>query len=130
MACLPVPAEPERIGSVVVDSGLKVHRALGPGLLESAYERCLAFELERRGYAVKRQVTVPVFYEGLKIDAGYRMDLVVGGSVIVEVKSVGSLVPLHHAQVLTYLKLSGFRLGFLMNFNVALFKDGLKRFVV
>lgn len=103
---------------------------LGPGLLESAYEHCLAHELHIRGLAVARQVSLPITYDGLKLDAGYRLDLVVEGSIIVEVKAVEALTRLHEAQVLTYLKLSAHRLGFLMNFNVPLFKQGLRRLVL
>jgi GxxExxY protein len=117
----------ERVGRVVIDAGLKVHRALGPGLLESAYEHCLAFELNTRGMFVARQMLLPIVYDGSKLDAGYRLDLLVENSVIVEIKTVVALSRVHEAQVLTYLKLSGCRLGFLMNFNVKLFKQGLKR---
>ena len=98
--------------------------------MESAYEHCLAHEISRRGLAIQRQVALPIVYEGEKLDAGYRLDLVVDGAVIVEIKSVDALAPIHDAQVLTYLKLSGLRVGLLMNFNVALFKQGLKRFVL
>jgi len=113
--------------SEIVDAGLKVHRALGPSLLESAYERCLAYEFEMRGIPARRQVGLPIVYEGARLDEGYRLDLVVGSAVIIEIKAVGELTRLHEAQILTYLKLSGYRLGFLMNFNVALFKHGLRR---
>lgn len=113
----------------VVDAGLSVHRALGPGLLESVYEHCLDRELRLRGLVTARQVAVPIQYKGETLDATYRLDLVVAESVLVEVKSVEALSRLHEAQFLTYLKLSGLRLGFLMNFNVPLFKQGLKRFV-
>jgi GxxExxY protein len=95
--------------------------------LESAYEHCLAYELHGRGLSVRRQAALPVIYEGVTLDAGYRLDLVVGEAVIIEVKAVGQLTRLHEAQVLTYLKLSKLRLGFLMNFNVELFKHGLRR---
>jgi GxxExxY protein len=123
-------AQAERLALVVVDSALKVHRALGPGLLESAYEHCLEHELARRGIPVSRQVVLPITYEGVTLDAGYRLDLVVDDSIIVEVKAVDALSRVHEAQLLTYLRLSGMRLGFLMNFNVQLFKQGLKRFVL
>ena len=113
----------------VIDAGLKVHRALGPGLLESAYEVCLAHELNLRGVSVSRQVPLPLHYEGLRLEAGYRLDLVVADAVIVEVKAVESLSRLHEAQLITYLKLSGLRLGLLMNFNVPLFKDGVRRLI-
>jgi GxxExxY protein len=111
----------------IVDAGLTVHRMLGPGLLESAYEQCLAYELAERGLIFQRQVSLPINYKGTKLDAGYRLDLLVQRSVIVEIKAVEALTRLHCAQVLTYLRLSGFRLGLLMNFNVALFKTGVRR---
>jgi GxxExxY protein len=120
----------DAIARQIVDAGLKVHRALGPGLLESAYERCLAHELELRDIPVRRQVPVPILYEGLEIEAGYRLDLVVGDAVIVEVKAVEAMSRLFEAQVLTYLKLTGLRLGLLMNFNVPLFKEGVRRLVL
>jgi GxxExxY protein len=123
-------AEAERLAVAIVDSALKVHKALGPGLLESAYEHCLAHELTLRGIPVSRQVVVPVTYEGVTLDAGYRLDLVVDDLVIVEIKAVDALSRVHEAQLLTYLRLSGVRLGFLMNFNVELFKQGLKRLVL
>ena len=119
--------EVDALARQIVDSGLKVHRALGPGLLESAYEHCLAYELHARGISVKRQVALPIIYEGTTLDAGYRLDLVVADAIIVEIKAVDALTPLHEAQMLTYLKLSGCRLGFLINFNVALFKQGIRR---
>ena len=122
-----VPATLDHIARCVVDAGLKVHRALGPGLLESAYEACLLHELLQRGIAVQRQVALPIVYDGLELDAGYRLDLLVAGEVIVEVKAVEALSRLHEAQILTYLKLSRRRLGFLMNFNTCLFKDGVRR---
>jgi GxxExxY protein len=122
--------ELERLGRAVVDAGLKVHRTLGPGLLESVYEHCLARELELRGVAARRQVALPITYEGVTLEVGYRLDLVVGDAVIVEIKAVEMLTRLHEAQVLTYLRLSNKRLAFLMNFNVTLFKNGLKRIVL
>ena len=115
---------------IIIDAGLKVHRALGPGLLESAYEHCLGYELEKRGIAVQRQVGLPVVYDGLTINPGYRVDILVEGSVIIEVKAVEELTRLHQSQLLTYLKLSGCHVGLLLNFNVALFKNGLKRMVL
>jgi GxxExxY protein len=115
-----VRAELESVARTVVDAGLKVHRVLGPGLLESAYEQCLAHELQKRSISIRRQVALPVVYEGLRLDAGYRLD-------VIEVKAAEALTRLHEAQVLTQLKLSGCRLGFLMNFNVMLFKQGLRR---
>jgi len=125
----PIPPEIEAIARTAVDAGLKVHSVLGPGLLESAYEACLAHELERRGVPFRSQAALPIIYEGTKLDAGYRIDLLLADAIILEIKSVDALAPIHQAQLLTYLKLSGCRLGFLMNFNVPLFKDGLKRLV-
>jgi GxxExxY protein len=124
----PIPARAEMSARVAVDAAMHVHTALGPGLLESAYEHCLAYEIAQRGYAIQRQVALPIVYG--KLDAGYRLDLVADGVVIIEIKSVDALAPIHDAQVLTYLKLSGLRIGLLMNFNVALLKQGLKRFVL
>ena len=120
----------EAAARTLVDAGLKVHRALGPGLLESAYEHCLAHELRARGVEFQRQVILPIVYDGMTLDAGYRLDLMVENSIIVEVKSVDALSRVHEAQILTYLRLSACRIGFLMNFNVQLFKQGLKRFVL
>jgi GxxExxY protein len=125
-----VPAETEFIGRSAIEAGLRVHSVLGAGLLESAYEQCLAYELARRGVEVCRQAILPISYENITLDAGYRIDLLVGGMVIIEVKSVEALTSIHRAHLVTYLKLSGDRLGFLMNFNVRLFKDGLKRKVI
>lgn len=121
------PSGIDAIARQVVDAGLRVHRALGPGLLESAYEHCLAHEFGLRGISVQRQVPLPIAYEGMRLDAGYRLDLLVADAIMVEVKAVEALSRLHEAQVLTYLKLSGRRLGSLMNFNVALFKNGIRR---
>ena len=111
----------------IVDAAIKVHSALGPGLLESAYEGCLAFELMRRNIGIARQVELPVIYDGYRVDVGYRLDLLVADLVIVEVKSVDRLIPIHEAQLLTYLKLSRRQLGLLLNFNVHHMKDGIKR---
>lgn len=108
---------------------MKVHTVLGPGLLESAYEACLLFELHRRNIQVAGQVALPVVYEDVRIDAGYRIDLLVQDTVIVELKAVAQLLPIHHAQLLSYLKLSGKRVGLLINFNVVHLKDGIKRMV-
>jgi GxxExxY protein len=120
-------AAADAVARQVVDAGLKIHKALGPGLLESVYETCLTHELSLRGLDVSRQVPVGLEYEGLRLDAGYRLDLLVGGLVIVEVKAVEALSRLHEAQLITYLKLSGLRVGLLINFNVVLFKDGVRR---
>ncbi len=125
-----IGADLERLSAIVVDSGLKVHRALGPGLLENVYEHCLAHELQLRGVALRRQVPIPVIYEGKRLDVGYRLDVVVEDLLIVEVKAVEALSRLHEAQMLTYLKLTHHRMGLLMNFNVELFKNGLRRLVL
>jgi len=124
-----IPFQLETLARAVVDSGLSVHRALGPGLLESSYEQCLAHELGLRGVAVRRQVALPMRYKGLTLDAGYRIDMIVEDGIVIEVKAVEALTRLHQAQILTYLKLSGLRLGFLMTFNVELFRDGVRRLV-
>jgi GxxExxY protein len=117
------------VSGEVVDAAIKVHSALGPGLLESAYEVCLLYELSKRGLRAQRQVELPVVYQGVRIDAGYRIDLLVEDLVIVEIKSVAEFSPLHQAQLLTYLKLSGKHVGLLINFNVVRLKDGVKRMV-
>ena len=113
-----------------MDAAYTVHRALGPGLLESVYEVCLAHELTRRGHKVERQVSLPVVYDSVRLDAGLRLDLLVENSVVIEVKAVEALLPVHQAQLLTYLKLTGHRLGLLLNFNVPVIKDGIRRMVL
>ena len=119
----------EIVASAAIDAGLKVHKALGPGLLESAYEHCLAYELLERGMSVERQLLLPITYGLITLDAGYRLDLVIDHVVIIEIKAVDAVSALHQAQLMTYLKLSGIHLGLLMNFNVLLFKQGLKRMI-
>jgi GxxExxY protein len=119
--------EIDRIARVVVDAAFQVHVALGPGLLESVYESCLCHELAERNIRFERQKLLPVRYRNLQIDAGLRLDLLVEECVIVEIKSVESLHPIHEAQLITYLKLSDLRLGLLINFNVMRIKDGIKR---
>ncbi len=113
----------------VVDAAMKVHSALGPGLLEGAYEGCLAHELRKRGLLIVNQLALPVVYDGICIDLGYRIDLLVNGVVVVEVKAVGKLLPIHNAQLLSYLKLGGYKVGLLINFNVAHLRDGIRRIV-
>ena len=113
-----------------MDAALAVHRALGPGLLESVYEVCLSEELRQAGLAVERQVGIPVAYRDERLDVGYRLDLLVNKSVVVEVKSIDALASIHAAQLLTYLRLSGIRLGYLINFNTVRLKDGFRRFVL
>jgi GxxExxY protein len=123
-------AEEDRIAAAIVDAGFQVHKALGPGLLESTYEECLAYELTDRGLQFRRQLAMPIVYKSVKLDAGYRLDLIVESKVIVEVKAIDQVQPIHQAQLITYLKLSGCRLGLLANFNVTMFKDGIRRIVV
>ena len=123
-------AEIERVATAVVDAAFKVHTRLGPGLLESAYRTVMLYELRKRGFEVRAEVPVPIVYDEVKLDAGYRLDLLVNDCVIVEVKAVEKLHPVHDAQLLTYLRLTGIRLGFLINFNTKLIKDGLKRIVL
>ena len=127
---IPVSAETERVATAIVDAGLKVHKTLGAGLLESIYERCLVHELAKRGLEPRQQVAVPIVYDGMTLDGEFRIDLLVNGVIVVEVKSVDTLLPVHQSQIITYLKLSGCRLGFLLNFNVPLFKNGVRRIVV
>lgn len=117
------------ISEKIIGCAIEVHRALGPGLLESAYLECLFFELQNAGFIVEKQKPLPLIYKEIKLDAGYRLDLIVENKVIIEVKSIESLNDIHTAQVLTYLKLSGCKLGLLMNFNVLRLVDGLKRLV-
>lgn len=126
----PIPQETESVAKVVTDAAFKVHSALGPGLLESVYEVCLAHELKRREIEVKTQVTLPVVYEDLRLDSGLRLDMIVADRLIVELKAVEKMLPLFEAQLLTYLKLTGLRLGLLINFNVPLIKNGIKRIVL
>ena len=122
--------EIERVATAIVDAAFRVHTRLGPGLLESAYLAIMACELRKRGFEVRHEVPVPIVYDEVRLDAGYRLDLLVNGCVIVEIKAVDKLHPVHDAQLLTYLKLTGIRLGFLINFNTKLIKDGLKRVVL
>ena len=117
----------DKIASEIVDSAFKIHTKLGPGLLESAYEVCMAHELTKRGFSVERQKPQPVYYDEIEIETGYRLDLLVADSVIIELKAVEQLAPIHQAQLMTYLKLSGKSLGFLINFNVPLIKQGIRR---
>ncbi|WP_428939634.1 GxxExxY protein [Fontivita pretiosa] len=123
-------AEIERVATQIVDAAFKIHSKLGPGLLESAYLVVMVYELTRRGLRVEREVPVPVVYEEVHLDAGYRLDLLVDGCVIVELKAVERLHPVHEAQLITYLKLTGKRLGILINFNARLIKDGIKRVIL
>jgi GxxExxY protein len=123
----PLPAAVETLGTAVVDCAFRVHKTLGPGLLESVYVTCLAYELSQRGIPVSTQIPVPVVYGELRFETGFRLDLLVGDQVIVEVKSIERDAPIFQAQLMTYLKVTGKRLGFLINFNVPLIKSGIKR---
>ena len=116
-----------QITGEIIGAAIEVHKILGPGLLESAYEECLCHELTLRGLQFERQKELPIDYKGNRLDCGYRMDLVVAGNVIVELKACDNLLPIHAAQLLTYLKLTGLKIGLLINFNVAMLKDGIKR---
>ena len=125
-----LPAEVESLAKRTVDASIKVHRALGPGLLESVYETCLAHELRQRGLKVETQVTIPVIYDGVCLEAGLRLDLLINKQFIVEVKAVEQMNRIFKAQVLTYLKLANLRLALLINFNVPLLRDGLERVIL
>jgi GxxExxY protein len=120
----------EDVFKKVLDAAFRVHTELGPGLLENTYEECLCYELKLAGLQVEKQKTLPVVYKEVKLDAGYRIDLLVENSVVIELKSVESLTDVHFAQILTYLKLSGSKLGLLVNFNVRHLKDGIKRVIL
>ena len=118
-----------RVTGIIIDAAPAVHSTLGPGLLESAYLACLAQELRARGLKVETQVGLPVIYRGIRVDIGYKIDLVVEGTVVVEVKAISRLLPVHEAQLLSYLRLSDRRVGLLINFHVSRLKDGIKRMV-
>ncbi len=126
----PIPPEVERVGSIVLDSAFKVHTALGPGLLESAYRKCTVFEIRQNGLVVGTEVEMPVMYSHFKVETGYKIDILVENCVIAEVKATDGLHPIHKAQLLTYMRLSGVRLGYLINFNVVQLKYGIKRMVI
>jgi len=119
----------EEIARTIVHSAIKIHKALGPGLLESVYQKCLTYELEKSGLKVACEVMLPVKYEEVNIDIGFRIDMLVEDKIIVENKTVEKIVPIHEAQLLTYLKMAKLNLGFLLNWNVTLMKDGIKRMV-
>lgn len=116
-----------KITKNIIGGAISVHQALGPGLLESAYETCLVYELSDRGLSIKQQVSLPIKYKNIELDCAYRLDLVVDDKVIVELKSVETIAPIHKAQLLSYLKLSGYKAGLLINFNVKILKDGIIR---
>ena len=119
----------EEIGHAIIGAAIKVHSTVGPGLLESAYETCLVYEIERRRVRARRQVPVTIRYEELTIDNGYRIDLLVEDAVVVELKAVPTVLPVHRAQLLSYLRFGGFKLGFLLNFHVAQMREGIVRMV-
>ena len=121
--------EYNELSRIIWECALKIHKALGPGLLENAYEECLFYELTKKGLLVEKQKALPLIYEEVKLDSGYRIDLIIENRIILELKSVEALNPVHEAQILTYLKLSGCKLGFLINFNVKYLKNGIKRYV-
>jgi len=122
--------ELERIATIIVDAIYKVHSNLGPGLLESVYSICLAHELRKCGLKVEREVKLPILYDGVRLESGLRLDLVVESCIIIEAKAVEKLIAVFDAQLLTYLKLTGYTLGFLVNFNVTLIKNGMKRVIL
>ncbi|MFH1896741.1 MAG: GxxExxY protein [Candidatus Desantisbacteria bacterium] len=116
-----------QITEKIIGAAIEIHRTLGPGLLESAYEECLCYELSMAGLHFRRQVELPVIYKGIKLDCGYRMDILIEEKVVAELKTVEKLLPIHEAQLLTYLKMMDKRIGLLINFNVSVLKDGIKR---
>ncbi|WP_081752790.1 GxxExxY protein [Kallotenue papyrolyticum] len=119
----------DRVSREVIGAAIEVHKTLGPGLLESAYEACLCYELQLRGIAFERQVPLPIVYKGVRLDCGYRLDLLVENLLIIELKAVEQIEPIHDAQLLTYLRLTGIWLGLLINFNVPVLRQGIKRLV-
>jgi len=119
----------EEIAQKIVNVSIKVHTALGPGLLESAYQKCMEYELKNEGLRVECEVILPIIYENIKIDAGYRIDMIIESCIIIEHKAVEKLLPVHEAQLLTYLKMRNYKLGFLLNWNVPRMKYGIKRMV-
>ena len=126
----PIAPDVEKIGKAVLDAAFKVHTTLGPGLLESVYETTMAYEVRKSDLNAATQVALPILYDGQKLESGFRLDMLVEKCVIVELKSVETMNPVYEAQIMIYLRLSGVRLGFLINFNVKHLKDGIKRFVV
>jgi len=125
-------AEPQRLNQLtdqIIGSAIEVHRQLGPGLLESAYEECLAYEFSKLGLPFRRQLSLPLVYKEIQLDCGYRIDLLVGELIVIELKTVDAILPIHEAQLLTYLKLTDCPVGLIINFNVPLLKDGIRRMV-
>lgn len=130
MAFEKIPERVDFLSNRVINAAINVHKELGPGLIESVYETCLFYELNKNGISVEKQVKLPILYDGVKLDAELRLDIWIERSLIVEVKAVETILPVHHAQLLTYLKLTKNRLGLLINFNVPLLKNGIKRIVL
>ena len=126
----PIPEELDKLAAISVDAAYKVHRAIGPGLLESVYEACFCHELRLRGLEIETQVDVPIMYEGLHLNSGLRLDILVGKRLIIELKAVETIIPVFEAQLLSYLRLTQLRLGLLINFNVPLIKDGIRRIIL
>jgi len=126
---LGVSMEFNEITREIIGAAIEVHKQLGPGMLESAYEECLSYELTSRGFSVERQKPVPVVYKEVKLECGYRIDILVNGTVVVELKSVDALAPIHEAQILTYMRFAKKKIGLLINFNVTVLKNGIKRYV-
>jgi GxxExxY protein len=118
------------LSNVVIGAAIDVHKTLGPGLLETAYETCLCHELDLRGIEYKKQIQLPVKYKSIQLDCGYRLDVLVENKIVIELKSIEKILPIHDAQLLTYLKLGGWQLGMVFNFNVSLLKHGIKRKVL
>jgi GxxExxY protein len=127
---IPLSKKTENIAKVIVDSAYNVHKELGPGLLESVYQQCLVYELHKRGLQVFTEVKVPIVYNSIKLDSGLQLDILVENEIIIELKTVDEFHPVHRAQLMTYLKLTNNRLGFLINFNVPLIKQGIKRIII
>ena len=119
----------EKVAKEIVDAAIKVHRTLGPGLFESTYQKCLAYELRKRGLRVDCEVVLPIVYDGVEIESGYRLDMLVDDLIVVENKTVDNITPVHSAQLLTYLRLGGYELGFLLNWKVTLMKHGISRII-
>ena len=120
----------DQLTEIVIGLAIEVHRHLGPGLLESAYEECLSYEIQQSSLSHRRQVPLPVSYKNVRLECGYRIDIVVADRLVIELKTVERILPVHEAQLLTYLRLSGLRTGLLLNFNTAILKDGIRRFVL
>lgn len=126
----PIDEATDRLATIIVDCAYKVHMELGPGLLESIYETCLCYELKKRGIPFERQVTIPVMYDGTTMGEGFRADIIVDDKIIIELKAVDEMLPVFQAQILTYLKITKKRLGLLINFNVSVFKRGIRRIIL